>query len=110
MTMYPSQSGLFQHAARSTLLGQTPSPVYQWAYVTRRFTRLASNLALTTDQLADGLTKHSGVRATLNRAYHGHSSETANSYLIGSWGKDTRVRPSRDIDLVFLLPASVYER
>lgn len=110
MTMYPPQSGLFQHAARSTLLGQTPPPVYQWAYVTRRFTRLASNLALTTDQLADGLTKHGGVRATLNRAYYGHSSETANSYLIGSWGKDTRVRPSRDIDLVFLLPASVYER
>jgi hypothetical protein len=50
------------------------------------------------------------VRAALNRAYYGNSSEAANSLLIGSWGKDTRVRPSRDVDLIFLLPASVHER
>ena len=30
--------------------------------------------------------------------------------LIGSWGKGTQVRPSRDIDILFLLPASVWQQ
>jgi hypothetical protein len=30
--------------------------------------------------------------------------------LIGSWGKDTKIRPLRDIDILFVLPYSVYER
>ena len=32
------------------------------------------------------------------------------SLLIGSWGKGTRVRPSRDVDILFLLPPSVYHQ
>ncbi|TCU65485.1 hypothetical protein EDE08_11399 [Bradyrhizobium sp. R2.2-H] len=66
------------------------------------------NLAITQAQLDDGNTKQGGVRACLNRHYYDVSSETANSILIGSWGKATRVRPSRDVDILFLLPASVY--
>ena len=50
------------------------------------------------------------MRACLNRHYYGTSSETANSLLIGSWGKGTEVRPSRDIDILFLLPSSVWQR
>jgi len=30
--------------------------------------------------------------------------------LVGSWGKKTRVRPPRDIDVLFELPYSVYQR
>ncbi len=56
------------------------------------------------------MTKQAGVRACLNRAFWGYSSETDNSFLIGSWGKTTRVGPPRDIDLLFLLPAEVYYR
>jgi hypothetical protein len=52
--------------------------------------------------------KHSGIRACLNRRYWNTNSETANSVLIGSWGKSTRVRPPRDIDILFLLPPQVY--
>ena len=67
-------------------------------------------MAITPAQLEDGTTKQGGVRAGLNRHYYGISSETANSILIGSWGKATRVRPSRDVDILFLLPASVYSQ
>jgi len=67
-------------------------------------------LALTGDQLSDGNTKHRGVTACLNRAYWGISDEEANRILIGSWGKGTRVRPPRDIDLLFILPVDVYWR
>jgi hypothetical protein len=61
-------------------------------------------------QREDSTTKQAGVRACLNRHYFGTTSETANSFLIGSWGKGTQVRPSRDIDILFLLPGSVWQR
>ncbi|WP_333630733.1 SMODS domain-containing nucleotidyltransferase [Agrobacterium cavarae] len=82
----------------------------QWIHVTPRFTQLLENLKITEAQQIDGETKHAGIRACLNRYYYGHGSETANSLLMGSWGKLTRVRPSRDVDLIFLLPEHVYHR
>jgi len=30
--------------------------------------------------------------------------------LIGSWGKSTQIRPPRDIDVLFILPYSIYQR
>jgi hypothetical protein len=78
--------------------------------VSERFTELLSNLALTSDQRSDGVTKHHGVRKCLNAHYHNSSSETANSMLIGSWGKSTEIRPPRDIDVLFVLPDSVFLR
>jgi tRNA nucleotidyltransferase (CCA-adding enzyme) len=69
-----------------------------------------SNIALTKDQEEDGITKHTGVRSCLNKHYHSVTSGYANSMLIGSWGKLTRVRPVRDIDVLFVLPYSVYQR
>jgi hypothetical protein len=113
--------------ALSTLLGSggmvpyagMPSPVlggmvasqpHKWFYVIRRFGLLLENLRITAVQAEDGHTKQAGVRACLNRNYWGNASETANSLLIGSWGKLTRVRPSRDVDILFLLPPQVYHQ
>ena len=79
-------------------------------FVRRRFTELLSNIAITPTQRSDGETKQAAIRACLNRWYWDCGSETANSLLIGSWGKDTRLRPSRDIDILFLLPPDVYWR
>ena len=103
----PTLLGGFGGLALSTT---STSPPYHWWYVTRRFSRLLANLTVTDRQRQDGETKHGEVRACLNRHYWGHGSPAANSRLIGSWGKDTRVRPQRDIDILFLLPASVYWR
>lgn len=75
-----------------------------------RFKKLLENLTLTDAQKADGETKHRGVRKCLNTHYYNSSSETANSMLVGSWGKATRIRPPRDIDVLFQLPYSVYQR
>lgn len=91
-----------------SLLSQSAAPSLKWIYVRARFRAFVNNLAITATQLEDGNTKQSGVRACLNRHYYGNSSETANSILIGSWGKATRVRPSRDVDILFLLPPSIY--
>lgn len=82
----------------------------QWRYVTARFSAFLSNIALTPNQLDDGKRKQRGVISCLNWAYYGHGSETENAFLIGSWGKNTQVRPPRDVDLYFLLPPEVYYR
>jgi hypothetical protein len=81
-----------------------------WIGVTPRFRAFHSNMLLTPDQNSDGLTKHSGVRKCLNKHYYNSDSETANSFLIGSWAKGTRVRPPRDVDIYFVLPYEVYQR
>ncbi len=79
-----------------------------WAAARSRFNNFYKNLILTQDQIDDGITKHLGVRQCLNRHYYNSNSYTENSFLIGSWAKNTRVRPPRDIDLYFVLPTNVY--
>ncbi|HEY8335287.1 MAG TPA: hypothetical protein VIQ05_15950 [Tardiphaga sp.] len=93
-----------------SLLGSPTTPALRWVHVRARFRTFVNNLAITPGQLDDGTTKQAGVRACLNRHYYGTSSETNNSVLIGSWGKATRVRPSRDVDLLFLLPTAVFHQ
>lgn len=96
------------HAAQPNLkLASVFSP---WAHVEARFTRLLESISITAAQGDEGTATQGEVRASLNRHYWSTSSSTANSLLIGSWRKFTRVRPSRDIDLIFLLPPQVYWR
>ena len=80
-----------------------------WIAVRQRFTQFHSNLTLTLLQRRDGLKKKEGVVNCLNRHYYGAPSDTKNSFWIGSWAKDTAVRPPRDVDLYFLLPPAVYQ-
>jgi hypothetical protein len=85
-------------------------PVHMWIYLVRRFARLVENLAITDPQLQDGWRSQAGVRWTLNLNYWGVDSDSANSRLIGSWGKQLQVRPPRDVDVLFTLPWDVYHR
>jgi hypothetical protein len=78
--------------------------------VADRFNRFLNNILLTEAQKADGATKRGSVCAALNTKYYSSSSDAANSRYIGSWGKATRVRPPRDVDVIFELPKSVYDR
>lgn len=105
-----SPSGLGEIALANSLQTSLVAAPHPWAYVTKRFSQFDKNLALTSSQQTDGLTKWTGVVSCLNRAYYGTSSTTENAFLIGSWAKETRIRPPRDVDLYFLLPATVYHR
>lgn len=82
----------------------------KWIAVRQRFTQFHRNLSLTVLQHADGLTKRNGVVRCLNGHYYGVISDTDHSFLIGSWGKNTAIRPPRDVDLYFILPYDVYHR
>jgi hypothetical protein len=95
----------------TSILGSlAPVPLGRWAYVRQRFQALLENLKITADQAEDGETKHKRIVAALNSTYWGRRDDTANRMLIGSWGKATRVRPPRDIDLLFIPPLDVYHR
>ena len=91
-------------------MASAPVSKPMWIFVTERFKTFQENLLLTTNQVEDGETKYKGVVSCLNAAYWGHNSSTLNAFLIGSWAKDTRIRPPRDVDLYFVLPISVYQR
>lgn len=81
-----------------------------WVYVIKRFQAFSTNLDLTPAQLSEGRKKFEGVVSCLNTAYFGTASTTDNAFFIGSWAKDTHIRPPRDVDLYFILPLSVYQR
>jgi hypothetical protein len=93
-----------------------PAPGYfldgtpMWIAVRRRFQLFHADLLLTDRQRQDGFTKARGVANCLNRNYYVASSDGANSFAAGSWGKNTMTRPPRDIDLFFVLPPAVYQR
>jgi hypothetical protein len=78
--------------------------------VTARFQTFLDNLTLTEAQKRDGATKRGSVCTVLNTKYHSSSSATANNRYVGSWGKATRIRPPRDVDVLFQLPDSAYYR
>lgn len=86
-----------------------PAPP-QWIYVTRRFDQLIDAIGIRQDEIDDGTKKLGRVVTTLNRYYWNHDSETLNASLVGSWAKQTRVRPFSDIDVMFVLPWEVYWR
>jgi hypothetical protein len=68
-----------------------------WIGVSQRFSQFYATALLTNAQYDDGLTKQSGVRACLNRHYYSSANALANSVLVGSWGKQTQVRPPYDL-------------
>jgi hypothetical protein len=78
--------------------------------VATRFNAFLSNISLTDDQRAKGAERREAVVGVLNSRYWSQSSGTANSQYVGSWGKFTRIRPPRDVDVLFTMPKSVYDR
>lgn len=78
--------------------------------VTKRFETFLSNITLTQAQLDAGAAHRDSVVEKLNAHYWGVNNKTSNSIFVGSWGKQTRIRPPRDVDVLFKLPWSVYSR
>ena len=78
--------------------------------VTARFETFLSNITLADAQKTAGGERRGAVVATLNRHYYSSGHKTSNSLYIGSWGKFTQIRPPRDVDVLFSLPRSVYDR
>src|SRR4051812_49330206 len=95
------------YQSSSALAPRVQPPPPMWIAVRQRFTQFNANLTLTAVQQLDGYGKRGGVVNCLNRHYYDSASEIDHSFLIGSWGKGTAVRPPRDVDTYFLLPPTV---
>lgn len=76
----------------------------------KRFTQFLDNIGLTQTQIDSGSGCRDSVVSTLNATYYGNWNKTNNSQYVGSWGKFTRVRPPRDVDVLYTLPFEVYNR
>jgi len=95
---------------RAIAVASFAPPAIRWVYVTRRFDQLIDAIGIREDEINDGMKKAMRVVGSLNRAYWNVSSETDNAFLMGSWDKQTRVRPFSDIDVLFVMPWSEYSR
>ena len=78
--------------------------------VSARFNKFLENLRLTDDQVTKGTARREAVVGTLNPSYWNSSNTTAHSRFVGSWAKHTRIRPPRDVDIIYELPKEVYDR
>lgn len=75
-----------------------------------RFTRFLNNLEPTSQQYEDAKTKYDGVASKLHATYYpGTRFDGSTRKLIGAYGKGTAVRPPRDVDILFLMPATSYQ-
>lgn len=97
--------------ASGTLLGDLLKPQLQWLYYDARFLRLFQNMTFSRAQIEDYQTKLAGLQACLNKKYWPLKGPNDITFIIsGSGAKGTAVRTCSDIDVIFLLPHSVYER
>lgn len=81
-----------------------------WVGVTKRFSHFDSDLQPTSPQAEDAQAKQLSVRKCLQGAYYGQETDSPPGFVVGSWGKRTPVRPSADIDLLFPIPTSEWNR
>ena len=78
--------------------------------VSTRFSQFLDSIKLTDTQTSSGVSCRENVIRCLNKAYYSLDNASSNSLSVGSWGKFTRIRPPRDVDVLFRLPDAVYHR
>ena len=76
-----------------------------------RFTNFVRNISITASDAQDAYSKVNGVAGKLHATYHDpRYAQEATRLIIGSYGKGTQVKPTRDVDILFLMPRSELSR
>lgn len=78
--------------------------------VGNRFDIFLSNIQLSSEQIDDAKTKYNGVCKTLHDNYYDTKYNGKTKLLVGSYGKRTAISPPTDIDVLFIMPNSEYDR
>lgn len=76
-----------------------------------RFSAFIENIKLTELQNTDAKTKYDNVCRSLHNHYYpetGYNGST--KLLIGSYGKNTNIRPPSDVDVIFKIPWTTYSK
>ena len=77
--------------------------------ISTKFQSFCSNIRIDSEIVSNISSRYKRVTKQLNKDYWNTESETAHSLYVGSYGRDTDIHIS-DIDILFQLPYSVYER
>ncbi len=75
-----------------------------------RFDAFLKNINLTTTQVTEGAARHKRVREIIEAAFYTRPYPATTSILIGSYAKNTAVRPPHDIDILFIMPPSLFSK
>lgn len=79
--------------------------------IQKQFEKFYENIKLTPLQREDAITKYTGVCQKLHDYYYPDVEYNGTSkLLIGSYGKQTHIRPARDIDVIFIMPSEKFEQ
>jgi hypothetical protein len=76
-----------------------------------RFDRFVARLSLTAAERAEAQARTASVAGKLHERYYPNTAYNGSTkLLIGSHGKRTRVRPPRDVDMIFIMPPAQFTR
>ncbi|MFE9941640.1 SMODS domain-containing nucleotidyltransferase [Streptomyces hirsutus] len=75
-----------------------------------RFRQFLRNIAATESDIEDASRKTNGVAKKLHSHFYEEPYSDVYRKIIGSYGKGTQVRPPRDVDVLFLMPYTEFER
>lgn len=76
--------------------------------VAEMFTTFLDNLAIKNrEQISD---RYGEITRCLNKKYRDTDSKTSNSLQVGSYGRDTAIDGISDLDMIYILPKSEWER
>lgn len=79
--------------------------------IQEQFEKFYENIKLTPFQREDAKTKYTGVCKKLHDYYYPNVEYNGDTkLLIGSYGKRTHIRPARDVDVIFTMPAEKFEQ
>ena len=77
--------------------------------ISTRFDTFCNNIKLTSSQRDDATTKVNNVCRTLHNYYYPNSTYNGSTkFLVGSYGKNTAIRPPGDVDVIFKIPFTKY--
>ncbi|MEX2515181.1 MAG: nucleotidyltransferase [Candidatus Paceibacterota bacterium] len=74
------------------------------------FLQLLSNIELTERQKEDASTKIKSVCGAVHDKYYESDYDGSTKEVVGSYRKDTNIRPPKDIDLLFIMPDEEFGR
>lgn len=74
------------------------------------FLELERRLRLTKRQRKIAVERCGSVGAQLHKTYYGTKYDGSTKLLIGSFGKNTAIRPLNDVDMIFKIPAEIFAR
>ena len=78
--------------------------------VAEKFSTFCSNLAISQDKRSTISTRYKAITKRLNKDFWNTDNDTIFSKYIGSYGRGTAIHTFSDLDMVFILPDSVYRQ